>query len=139
MRQDRPMSQVVFTGECWIADAGTRPDLDESGFGAGWNHIGHVNRGEEDLWRHFAKTARKRSAEFYISVLQKDLTELPARFWLGVEWLTGQLYVATKPAVPRKLARREPDTHPGLLHRPARYLSARITAAEGSPLFERLR
>lgn len=139
MRQDQRMSAVVFTGECWIADASTRPDLDESGFGVGWNHIGHVNRSEDDLWQHFAKYSRKRSAQFYISVFKQDLTVLPARFWLGVEWLTGQLYVTTKPAVPRKLARREPETRPGLLHRPARYLSAHVTAADGSPLFERVR
>lgn len=134
------MASVRFSGECWISEAATRPGLDEDGFGAEWRNIGHIARSEEDLWQHFTKwSVSRRTAEFYIAIMQTDLTKLPARFWLGVEWLTGQLFVGTGPAAPKPLARRAPELSPGLLRRPARQLSARVTAEKGQPLFERLR
>ncbi|HEX6354762.1 hypothetical protein [Actinophytocola sp.] len=131
------MSSVRFTGECWISEADTRPGLDEGGFGTAWRNIGHVDRSEQDLWQHFAKSSSRRSAEFYISIMETDLAELPTRFWLGLEWVTGQLFVATGPAKPRVLARRPPELSPGLLRRPARRLSVRVTAEKGHSLFER--
>jgi hypothetical protein len=133
------MASVGFSGECWISEAATLPGVDENGFGAVWRNIGHIARSEEDLWQHFTKRpVSRRTAEFYIAIMQEDLTKLPARFWLGVEWLTGQLFVATGPAGPRLLARRPPELSPGLLQRPVRRLSARVTAEKGQPLFEQL-
>lgn len=133
------MATITFSGECWISDAAERPDLDDDGrFGARWNHIGRIGSGERALWDEIRKPSR-RSAEFYIAIFQDELTVLPPRFWLGVEWLTDQLYVASGPAAPRTLARRAPEPHPGLIDRPVRYVSARVTAATGRSLFERLR
>lgn len=107
----------MFSGKCWISDAAERPDLDDDDrFGAGWNHIGSIGSDERALWEEIRKPSR-RSAEFHIAIFQNELTELLPRFWLGVEWLTEQLYVASGPAEPRRLARRTPEPHPGLIDR----------------------
>lgn len=135
---DRRMPPIRFTGECWIADANRLPDLTDGHFGEGWSHIGRVDRDQREFWKQI-KSPSRRTVGFYIAVHQDHLTELPQRFWLGVEWLTDQLYVATGPTVPRPLAQRPPEPHPGDLRRPFRYLSAHATAARNQALFERVR
>lgn len=130
---------IRFSGECWISTAAEAPDLVDGRFGAGWDHVGRIDRGEQEVWRNL-QTASRSSAGFYISVFAEDLTVLPDRFWLGVEWLTDQFYVASGLARPRALARRPPEVHPGLVAsaRPLRLLSAKVTAGRQRPLFERV-
>lgn len=130
---------IHFSGKCWISTAPEPPGLRDGQFDAGWDYVGCIDREEDAVWRKFQEQSR-RSAEFYISVFKEDLTALPDQFWVGLEWLTGQLFVGSGPARPRMLARRAPEVHPGLMlsARPLRKLSAKVTAGAGRPLFERV-
>ncbi|MFB9907472.1 hypothetical protein [Allokutzneria oryzae] len=132
------MPSVSFTGACWISTANELPELEDGCFGGEWTRVGQIGKDEAEFWKQFKQPSR-RSVGFYISIFREDMTVLPPRFWLGVEWLTDQLYVATTPAVPRALARRAPEVHPGLRQRPCRHLSAHVAAGKGQPLFKRLR
>lgn len=139
-------------GDAWAFFGDDWPDIADRGFEGsnGWLRLGEVPDGEQAFWKACslqlnggAQSAWKPNVDFYMHIYADSgaLPRLGAHeisaakpFWLGVHpfGVITKLYVSSAKVARRKLGRREPERHPGLVDVPHVTLGFRLRLVDGS-------